>query len=292
MQIQLPINGQSIDLTQFVTAATDQLLNAYSGLLVGTVQPWLLPGLIAGIAIAGMYWLFDFPHRAMQYLWRTILAYAVVTWLLRFYAAPMPLIGIPFSQIFRMESRWLSGTIDIGVLNVFLQNVSTIFHGQNKPHPWQIFAVIGYYLVLVSMALPELILFIETTFSIIALAMGALLGPIFIALYVLPFAWCKQLFWAWFHAMVKYSLYRVFASALVFIWATAEMNFLTLLFGGQYTLSTGIATLFVLLVFNVGCYVVCLRLSRIVSDFTTGGASAGGLAGSVGSAIYTAYRFI
>jgi hypothetical protein len=99
---------------------------------------------------------------------------------------------------------------------------------------------------------------------------------VFVVAYVFPFAWTKQLFWSWFHAMVKYAFYRVFASALVFIWATAEMTFLSNVFGGNYTLPSFTASLLGLIVFNGACLILCLRLPRLVADFTSGTAHAGG----------------
>lgn len=272
----ISISSQTIDMSQMVTTAVDQLVNTYSGLFLTTVQPYLFPFLIVGLVIAGMFWMFDYPQRALQYFWRTILAYAVTAWLLRYYAAPMPVVGIPFSQIFRFEGRFLSAKIDISLLNIFLQNVAGLFQNGQHPNPWNIFQTIAYYLVLVSMVLPELVLFVETSFAIIALGIGALLGPLFVVLYVVPFFWTKQLFWSWVHSMIKFGLYRVFAAALVFIWATAEMNFLQTLFGGNYSLPGFTAALLGLLVFNGGCAILCLRLPRLVADFTGGTAYAAG----------------
>lgn len=273
---QLPVNNQTIDLTQYVSTAVDNLSNQYTGLFLGTVQPYLFPALVVGLVIAGMYWLFDYPHRAMQYLWGTLLSYAVVQFILRYYSAPMPLVGIPFSQIFRLEGRFLAAKIDIGILNVFLAQVNQMFQSGGQPHAFNIFQTMGYYLIMIAMALPEIVLFLETSFAIVGLGIGALLGPIFIALYMFPFRWSRGLFWGWVHAMIKYALYRVFASALVFIWATADMGFLNGLFGGHYNLASGIAALLGLIVFQAACALLCLRLPHLVSDFTSGGASGGG----------------
>jgi hypothetical protein len=285
----IPVNNQTVNFSQFVTDAVDQLVNTYSGLFVSTVQPYLTPALLAGIVISGLFWMFDYPTRAMQYLFRTLIAYVAVVWMLRYYIVPMPLVGIPFSQIFRMEGRFLSGMIDIGLLNVFIQNVAAFMSG-DKPNPLNFFGVISYFLILTSLALPEIVLFLETSFAIVALGIGALLGPIFIALYMLPFSWAKQLFWAWFHAMIKYAFYRVFASALVFIWATAEMAFITQMFGGKLSFGSWSASILGLLVFNVACGILCLRLPRLVSDFTGGSASAGG--GMTMAAVTVGSRFL
>src|SRR5450755_460206 len=276
MQIQFfPINGQTIDMTSYVTNSVDQLVNTYSGLFLATVQPYLTPALLVGIVIAGLFWMFDYPVRAMQYLFRTLIAYVAVVWMLRYYNTPMPLVGIPFSQIFRLEGRFLSAQIDISLLNVFIQNVAAFMAG-DKPNPFNIFGVISYFFILIGLALPELVLFLETSFAIVALGIGALLGPIFIALYMLPFSWAKQLFWSWFHAMIKYAFYRVFASALVFIWATAEMSFITQFLGGKLSFGSWSASVLGLLVFNVACGILCLRLPRLVADFTGGSAGSGG----------------
>ena len=285
----IPVNNQTMNFSQFVTDAVDQLVNTYSGLFVATVQPYLFPALLAGIVISGLFWMFDYPTRAMQYLFRTLIAYVGVVWMLRYYIAPMPLVGIPFSQIFRMEGRFLSAQIDISLLNVFIQNVAAFMSG-DKPNPFNIFGVISYFFILIGLALPELVLFLETSFAIVALGIGALLGPIFIALYMLPFSWAKQLFWSWFHAMIKYAFYRVFASALVFIWATAEMSFITQFLGGKLSFGSWSASVLGLLVFNVACGILCLRLPRLVTDFTGGSAGAGG--GMVTTVVAVGSRFL
>ena len=292
MQIQFfPINGQTIDMTSYVTNSVDALVNTYAGLFLTTVQPYLTPALLAGIVIAGLFWMFDYPVRAMQYLFQTLIAYVGVVWMLRYYVVPMPLVGIPFSQIFRLEAKFLSGVIDIGILNVFLTYVSQIWQQTEPPGLSNIFATILYFLVMFSLILPEIALFLETSFAIVALGIGALLGPLFIAAYLLPFAWSKQLFWSWFHAMLKYALYRVFASALTFIWATAEMSFINLTFGGGYTLPQNAAAVLGLIVFNLTCLLLCFRLPRLVADFTSGSAySGGGWATGVAGVAYTVGR--
>ena len=292
MQIQFfPINNQTIDMTSYVTNSVDQLVNTYSGLFLTTVQPYLTPALLVGIVIAGLFWMFDYPVRAMQYLFRTLIAYVGVVWMLRYYNTPMPLVGIPFSQIFRLEGKFLSGVIDIGILNVFLTYISAAFQTNGLPGLNNIFQAVLYFLVMFSLLLPEIALFVETSFAIIALGIGALLGPLFIAAYLLPFAWAKQLFWSWFHAMLKFALYRVFASALTFIWASAEMAFISGVLNGSTSLPSTAATLLALLVFNISCLLLCFRLPRLVSDFTSGSAySGGGWASGVAGVAYTVGR--
>jgi TrbL/VirB6 plasmid conjugal transfer protein len=290
-QIQgpIPINSTVIDLTSFVTTALDQLVNTYSGLFVALVTPWVRNGLLIALVFAGLAWMFDNANAGLKLLFRALMTYAVVHFLLTYYDNPLPVIGIPFSQIFRMEGRYLSGVIDISLLNVFTQRISDLFAQSDKPDAWNIFQTIAYYLVMMAMALPEIALFVETATAIIALGIGALLGSIFVALFMFPFAWCKNLFWAWVHYMLKYMLYRVFASALVFIWATAEMAFIANVFSG-FSLGAFTAKLLGLLVFNVSCAIVCFRIGHFVSDMTTGNASGG--SGGLGTAVAIGARFI
>src|SRR5665811_2082456 len=75
----IPVNNQTINFSQFVTDAVYQLVNTYSGLFVSTVQPYLTPALLAGIVISGLFWMFDYPVRAMQYLFRTPVSYTHLT---------------------------------------------------------------------------------------------------------------------------------------------------------------------------------------------------------------------
>lgn len=291
--IGIPMNGQTVDVVGFLTDAVDQFTGQYTGVLLGVVAAWLTPGLLAGIFLAGVAWLLDAPILGRKLLVRSIVAYFVVVYLLRYYAAPLPIIGVPFSQIFRVEGRFLANEINIGVLDVFLKNVEHLFSGSGHPNVWSPFEAIGYYAVMVTLATPEIALFVETVTAIIGLGIGAVVGPIFIALYVFPFDWCKRLFWAWVHAMIKYSLYRVFAAALVFVWGTAEMGLLNALFGGRVTLAHFIASLLGMMVFNIGAAICCFRLGHFVSDFTGGTAAGGGrVVGPVVSAAAMGARFL
>src|SRR5664279_417181 len=85
----IPVNNQTVNFSQFVTDAVDQLVNTYSGLFVSTVQPYLTPALLAGVVISGLFWMFDYPTRAMQYLFSTLISYVAGVWMLRYYIVPM-----------------------------------------------------------------------------------------------------------------------------------------------------------------------------------------------------------
>jgi ABC-type Fe3+-siderophore transport system permease subunit len=75
--------------------------------------------------------------------------------------------------------------------------------------------------------------------------------------------------------MIKYSLYRVVASALVAVFTNVILNFINNTVHGDYSLGHWWSILIAWTVVIAAGMFACLKVSQLVNDLTTGGAYAG-----------------
>jgi hypothetical protein len=202
-----------------------------------------------------------------------LIRYLIAYNLLRYYSAPLPLIGYNFHQIFTEEGKWMAAQIDIHVLNLFLTQIQQLWGGMEKPQVYNIPATMIYIWIGGQMALIECALFVITALSFWAVGIGIILGPFFIVSYM--FRATQHFFWAWVNFMIKYSLYRVVASAIVAIFSNVILNFITNTVHGDYSLGHWWAIAISFTVICVAGVVACLKVGSFVNDLTTGSAYTG-----------------
>jgi TrbL/VirB6 plasmid conjugal transfer protein len=189
-------------------------------------------------------------------------------------------LGFSVHQMFTEEARWLSAQVDIAILDRFLVSMQQVFGGMEKPHYWDLPAVLMYVGVIIDMVLLEGALFIVTSFSFIALGVGIVWGPFAICAFM--FRATSYLGWAWINYMIKYSLYRVVASMLVFVIATICMDFIQGSLNGDYSIGHWWALIVPFSLITMAGLYGCLQIPQMVNDLTTGIAYAGaGFGGTV-----------
>jgi hypothetical protein len=208
-----------------------------------------------------------------EHFWRVLIRYLVAYNLLRYYNSPMPLVGYNFHQLFTEESRWMAAQIDISVLDRFLQQMQQIWGGMEKPHVWDLPATLIYFWIGVDMAILECALFIITAFSFWAIGVGLILGPFFIVAYL--FRGTAHYFWAWVNYMLKYSLYKVVASAVVAIFSNVILNFISNTVHGDYSLGHWWAIALSFTVVVAAGFFACIKVGSLVNDLTSGSAFSG-----------------
>lgn len=181
------------------------------------------------------------------------------------------------------QSRWDQALQRIGSVLDHLEtpNIS-ILHGAIDAH-----AIVVYALVEICMIGFGSVLMIPIGTSFIALAVGALLWPVFIPFLIVP-----GVSWLWWNPLsyiIKYSMYRVFSVALTYImagvWNTWLDNALSLdlhtkiagVVVQQYSLAQFSAMTLIGLVFLtlLTLYMSLWELPQMVRDFLGGGAGAG-----------------
>ena len=96
-----------------------------------------------------------------------------------------------------------------------------------QPDAWSILANLLYWLLLIVVTLAKVVSLAVVAFGLIASAVCALLGPIFVPFFIVPkLDW---LFWSWFKAFIQYSFIPVVAFAFLMIFERFMFQFLTTL---------------------------------------------------------------
>ena len=274
----IPVNGQTVSLLSYVTNALDALIAPTSTTFLATVAPLVNKFgvflIVLGSIVAIYHYLVGY-HAWIMPIFKAVFAYMVAYNLIRYYNSPMPLVGVSFYQMFTAERDWMAATIDVHVLNLFLDRIRDIWGKMEKPHVYDLPATLIYMWVGLQMASLECCLFVITGFSFFAIGVGIIMGPWAILAYMFPAT--RHFFWSWVNYMIKYSLYKVVASAVVNIFATATLGFITQTLHGDYSIGHWWA---VAISFTVICFMgvfACLKVGGLTTDFTSGGAHSGSI---------------
>lgn len=126
-------------------------------------------------------------------------------------------------------------------------------------------------IVVIALALAQ-VLFAQS-----AIAVLALLGPLFIPFMIVPKM--DFLFWGWFKAMLQYSLYGAIAAAMVSVWTRIIMGFARALEAETFTINslTAATGLWAVPVFGViVCAIVSIMKIGDIAGMIVGAGSDGG----------------
>jgi type IV secretory pathway VirB6-like protein len=188
--------------------------------------------------------------------------YALIT----FYEAPLPGIGISFSNLVTDQTHHFANILDARSLEMMFEHLDQLWEHFIQPDAWSILANLLYWLLLIVVTLAKVISLAIVTFGLIASAVCALLGPIFVPFFIVPkLDW---LFWSWFKAFVQYSFIPVVAFAFLMIFERFVFQYLTTLPPGiteDLYLVYGIQALVVIGTFVAGILLIPSLTSSIFS---------------------------
>jgi hypothetical protein len=190
-----------------------------------------------------------------------------------FYEAPLPGIGVSFSNLITDQAHTFANILDARSLEMTFEHLDDLWNHFVQPDTWSILANLIYWLLLIVVTVAKVISLAVVAFGLIASAVCALVGPIFVPFFIVPkMDW---LFWSWFKAFIQYSFVPVIAFAFLMVFERFVYQYVTTLPPGitedQY-LSYGIQTLVVVGVFAVGTLLIPSLTSSIFSG--RGGESA------------------
>src|SRR2546426_6703554 len=186
--------------------------------------------------------------------------------LIAFYESPIPGIGISFSNLITDQTHVFANILDARSLELTFDHLDELWQHFIQPDAWAILANLLYWLLLIVVTLAKVVSLAVVAFGLIASAVCALVGPIFVPFFIVPkLDW---LFWSWFKAFMQYSFIPVIAFAFLMIFERFVYQYLTTLppgiTGDQYMLY-GLQALVVIGVFTVGILLVPSLTSSIFS---------------------------
>jgi hypothetical protein len=186
--------------------------------------------------------------------------------LIAFYESPLPAIGVSFSNLITDQTHHFSNILDARSLEMIFEHLDELWAHFIQPDAWSILTNLLYWLLLIVVTLAKVISLAIVAFGLIASAVCALLGPIFVPFFIVPkLDW---LFWSWFKAFVQYSFVPVVAFAFLMIFERFVFKYLTTLPQGiteDLYLVYGLQALVIMGTFVVGILLVPSLTSSIFS---------------------------
>jgi hypothetical protein len=189
--------------------------------------------------------------------------------MIAFYAVPIPGIGISFSHLITDQTHEFANILDASSLELTFQHLDDLWQHFVHPDAWALLANLLYWLLLIVVTIAKVISLAVVAFGLIASAVCALVGPIFVPFFIVPkLDW---LFWSWFKAFLQYSFIPVIALAFLMVFERFIYNYLTTLPDGiteDLYMLYGVQALVIIGVFVVG---ILLVPSLTHSIFSGGG---------------------
>ena len=189
--------------------------------------------------------------------------------LIAFYESPIPGIGISFSNLVTDQAHVFQNILDARSLELIYEHLDMLWNQFVQPDTWSILANLLYWVLLIAVIFAKVISLAIVTYGLIASAVCALIGPIFVPFFIVPkLDW---LFWSWFKAFIQYSFIPVIALAFLMVFERFIFQYLTTLPPGiteDYYLFYGLQALVVIGVFCLGIFLI---LSLTSSIFSGGG---------------------
>ena len=186
--------------------------------------------------------------------------------LIAFYESPIPGIGVSFSNLITDQAHAFANILEARSLELVFDHLDELWAHFVQPDAWSILANLLYWLLLIVVTLAKVISFAIVAFGLIASAVCALLGPIFVPFFIVPkLDW---LFWSWFKAFIQYSFIPVVAFAFLMVFERFIFQYLTTLPQGiteDYYLVYGLQALVIIGVFAVGILLIPSLTSSIFS---------------------------
>src|SRR5207245_6747447 len=136
-------------------------------------------------------------------------------------------IGLSFSDLITDKAHEYANILAARSLELGFDQLDELWQDFVQPDAWAILANLLYWLLLIVITIAKVLSLAIVAFGLIASAVCALLGPIFVPFLIVPkLDW---LFWSWFKAFVQYSFLPVVALAFLMIFERFIFQYLTTL---------------------------------------------------------------
>ena len=183
-----------------------------------------------------------------------------------YYESPIPGFGVSFSNLITDHTSYLASLLGARSIQDAQQTLNTLWNALEQPDAWSILANLLYWLMLIVIGLAQFALLFVVSFGLIASAVCALLGPLFVPFFIVPTL--EWLFWNWLKAFVQYSFVPVVANAFIFVFERFLSRFLQTLPPGlrfEEQLLYSVHAVMILVTFTVGVLLVPSLTASIFS---------------------------
>lgn len=186
--------------------------------------------------------------------------------MIAFYESPIPGVGISFSNLITDQTHYLANILDARSLELTFEHLDKLWSHFIQPDPWSILANLVYWLLLIVVTVAKVVSLAIVAFGLIASAVCALIGPLFVPFFIVP--QLDWLFWSWLKSFIQYSFIHVVAFAFLMIYERFIYEYLTTVPQGiteDHYLTYGIQALVIIGTFTFGILLVPSLTSSIFS---------------------------
>ena len=145
----------------------------------------------------------------------------------RYYSAPIPGIGISLYHIIVDEGTVLANQLNASMASKVFAGIDEAMQALQPPGFTAILnwiEVFRWVIIFMALCLAEVAVFVIIAYGYIAVAICALIGPVFVPFFIVPKM--EWLFWGWFRAIIQYAFYPVIGNAYLFVFGSLLVNFL------------------------------------------------------------------
>src|SRR6266571_3823616 len=104
--------------------------------------------------------------------------------LIAFYESPIPGIGVSFSNLITDQTHEFANILDARSLESTFDHLDELWQHFIQPDAWSILANLMYWLLLIVVMIAKVIALAVVAFGLIASAVCALVGPIFVPFFI------------------------------------------------------------------------------------------------------------
>ena len=186
--------------------------------------------------------------------------------MIAYYESPIPGIDSSFSNLITDQAAYLARILSARSVQNAQETLNALWNALEQPDPWSILANLLYWTMLIVIGLAQFALLFVISFGMIASAVCALLGPLFVPFFIVPTL--EWLFWNWLKSFIQYSFIPVIANAFIFVFERFLSGYLQTLPPGmrlEDQLLYGIHAVMILGTFTVGVLLVPSLASSIFS---------------------------
>ena len=173
--------------------------------------------------------------------------------MMTFYRAPIPGLGISFTQLLTDQPIFLARQLEVTQVQRLSDRLNELYLAMEQPLLFNVPALVGYFLVALAVTAARVVLLAVIAFGLVATGVAVLVGPVFIPFFLVP--QLDWLFWGWLKSLLQYAFYQVIAQAFVFVFGSFLINFLDT-FPPPYTVDRllvgGFHLIFLLFAFTYG----------------------------------------
>ena len=189
--------------------------------------------------------------------------------MLTYYRAPLPGIGISFTQLITDQPIFLARQLEVTQVQRLSDRLNQLYLAMEQPSVFNASALVGYFLVALAVTAARVVLLAVIAFGLVATGVAGLVGPVFIPFFLVP--QLDWLFWGWLKSLLQYAFYQVIAQAFVFVFGTFLINFLDA-FPPPYTVDRLLVGGFQMIVLLVAFTYGLLKVPSLTHSLFSGGA--------------------